>query len=195
MDTFVGDYGYLGLCVLVLVEGFGVPAPGQTAVVLAAGLAGSGQLSVTLVVLVAFAAAVAGDSIGYWIGRSGGRPLVLRYGRYVRLTEPRFRRVERFMARRGPFVVTISRFVDGLRQLNGVVAGATEMPWRQFAGFKVLGAALWAAVWTAAGFLVGNHLPALEATLHRYQWWAAGVVVTAGVGWLVLHRRRRRLSR
>lgn len=187
----VADYGYPGLALLVLVEGFGIPLPGQTAVILAAGLAGSGKLNVVGVGLVAFLAAVIGDNIGFWIGRSGGRPLVLRFGRYVRLTEPRLRRVEDFMRRRGPVVVTIARFVDGMRQLSGIVAGATGMPWRRFVVFEALGAALWAGTWTAAGYLVGGHLAAIEAELRRYLWLVVVLAVLLVAGWLLLRRRRR----
>ncbi|MFG2041038.1 DedA family protein [Dactylosporangium sp. NPDC048998] len=189
--ALVGHYGYLGLAVLVLVEGFGVPAPGETAIILAAGYAGHGRLDPFAVAVVAVAAAVVGDSIGYWIGRSGGRPLVLRYGRYVRLTEPRLERMERFMARRGPIVVAAARFVEGLRQLNGVVAGATGMPWPRFLACNAIGAALWVGVWATAGYLVGDHIPAVEATLGRYQWYALAGLVVAGLAWLVLHRTLR----
>jgi hypothetical protein len=65
------------------------------------------------VAVVAFAAAVTGDSLGYLIGRAGGRRLVLRYGRFVRLTSQRLDKVETFMARHGPKVVAIARFVEG----------------------------------------------------------------------------------
>jgi len=188
----VGHFGYLGLAAVVLVEGFGVPAPGETAIILAAGLAGHGRLNVFVVAAVAAVAAVIGDSIGYWIGRSGGRRLVLRFGRYVRLTEDRLERMERFMLRRGPIVVSAARFVEGLRQLNGVVAGATGMPWRRFLVFNALGAALWVGAWTSGGYLVGDHIPAIEATLGRYQWYAVAGTVVAGAVWLLLHRVLRR---
>jgi membrane protein DedA with SNARE-associated domain len=115
------------------------------------------------VAVVAFAAAVTGDSLGYLIGRAGGRRLVLRYGRFVRLTSQRLDKVETFMARHGPKVVAIARFVEGLRQLNGVVAGATGMPWRRFVLFNAIGAAAWVGVWVTAGYLADDHMDQITA--------------------------------
>ncbi|WP_432991838.1 DedA family protein [Dactylosporangium sp. CA-233914] len=192
LTGLVEHYGYLGLAVLVLVEGLGVPAPGETAIILAAGLAGHGRLNVIAIGVVAFTAAVTGDSIGYWIGRRGGRRLVLRFGHYVRLTEPRLAKMERFMTRRGPIVVAVARFVEGLRQLNGVVAGATGMRWRRFLAFNALGAALWVGAWTTGGYLVGDHIRMIRAALGRYEWYAVAALVVALAGWLLLHRVLRR---
>jgi membrane protein DedA with SNARE-associated domain len=135
---------------------------------------------------------VIGDSLGYLIGRTGGRPLVLRFGRYLRLTPGRLDRVEMFMARQGPKVVVVARFVEGLRQLNGIVAGVTGMPWPRFVLFNAIGAAAWVATWTTAGYLAGNHLTAITATIHRYQLWAIAATVLAVAGYLLLRARRRR---
>jgi membrane protein DedA with SNARE-associated domain len=101
----VSGYGYAGVALTVFVEGFGVPAPGETAIIAGAGAAGHGRLYIVLVAAIAFAAAVCGDSVGYLIGRLGGRRLVPRYGRWVRLTPERFGKVEVFLGRNGPRVV------------------------------------------------------------------------------------------
>jgi membrane protein DedA with SNARE-associated domain len=140
---------------------------------------------------------VVGDMIGYLIGRSGGHLLVLRFGRYVGLTHERFKRVEGFMAHHGAKLVLVARFIDGLRQLNGVVAGTTELPWRTFLLFNALGAAAWVGVWTTVGYLAGDRLDEILAVALRYQWIALAAVVALLGGYVVVHvgRRRRRARR
>ena len=195
LSGLAGHYGYLGLGGLVLVESFGIPLPGETAIIASAVYAGSGRLNIFGVAAVAFTAAVIGDSIGYLIGRAGGRRLVLRYGRFVRLTPARFERVEKFMTRHGPKVVVVARFIEGLRQLNGIVAGATGMPWRRFAVFNAIGAAAWVGVWCTAGYFAGDHITAIEATISRYQRYAIAAAALAAGGFVALHVARNRRHR
>ena len=187
--------GYPGIALIVFVEGFGVPAPGETAIIVGATYAGRGHLNIVVVGVAAALAAIAGDSLGYLIGRTGGRPLVLRYGRYVRLTHERFERMEGFMRRRGPIVVAVARFVEGLRQLNGVVAGASGMPWTRFVLFNAIGAVLWVGVWAPAGYLAGDNLKAIEATISRYEVYAIVLAALAVLGYALWHVRRVRRHR
>ena len=188
----VSRFGYFGVTGIVLVESFGVPAPGETAIIAGSTAAGSGKLNIFVVALVAFLAAVIGDSIGYWIGRTGGRGLILRFGRFVRLTEARLDRVERFMARRGPIVVVVARFIEGLRQFNGIVAGVTRMPFGRFLIFNAIGAALWVGVWSSAGYFAGNHLDQIAAGIHRYQNLAVAALVLLVAAYLGYRWRRRK---
>jgi membrane protein DedA with SNARE-associated domain len=188
----VTRFGYAGVFGLVFIESFGVPAPGETAIIAGSAAAGNGHLNVFLVALLAFLAAVTGDSLGYLIGRRGGRPLVLRFGRYVRLTPGRLDRVEGFMARRGPLVVIVARFVEGLRQLNGIVAGVTRMPFPRFLLCNAIGAAAWVTVWSAAGYFAGNHLDQISATIHRYQAYAIALAALLVAAYVLRHLRRRR---
>lgn len=191
-------WGYLAVAGVIGVESFGVPAPGQTIMVAAAIYAGAGRMNVLAVGAIAFVAAVLGDNVGYWIGVRGGRRLVHRFGRYVFITPERLARAEGFFARRGNRVVVVARFIDGLRQLNGVIAGITAMPWRTFLLYNAIGAALWVGWWTTVSYLFGIHLVKIIETAHRYQWWAIGLIALAVTGYVTLHvrhvRRRRRTS-
>ena len=189
------QWGYYAVAVVIGVESFGVPAPGQTIMVAASIYAGAGRLNIFAVAAIAFVAAVLGDNVGYWIGVRGGRKVVHRWGKYVFLTPERLARAEGFFARRGGRVVMVARFIDGLRQFNGVIAGITAMPWRTFLIYNAIGAALWVGWWTTVAYLFGTHLVEIIEHAHRYQWWAIGIgvlLVGGYVTWHVRHIRRRR---
>jgi membrane protein DedA with SNARE-associated domain len=186
-------YGYVAIVVLVLVESFGVPAPGQTAIIIGAALAGRGHLNIVVVAVAAFLAAVIGDSIGFGIGLTGGHRLIVRFGKYVHITPERLARAERFMSRHGAKVITIARFIDGLRQINGILAGAAEFPWRRFLLFNAIGAAAWVGVWATAGYVASDHLTKVEHLLGKYEWYALVAVVALILGyiaWRMVRRRR-----
>jgi membrane protein DedA with SNARE-associated domain len=192
MLGLIDQFGYFGIGGIVFIESFGVPAPGETAIIAGAAYAGSGHLNIFAVAVTAFLAAVIGDSVGYWIGRRGGRPLVHRFGRYVRLTPERLDKVEGFMTRQGPKVVVVARFVEGLRQFNGVVAGVAGMPFPEFLAWNATGAALWVGLWSTGGYFAGDHIEQIASAISRY------VVVAVVVAVLLLlayvWRRRRRKS-
>lgn len=118
----LGHYGYLALGGFVLLEDFGIPVPGETILIAAAVYAGTGKLNILLVALIALVAAVVGDNLGYAIGLFGGRQLVLRFGRYVFITDERLDKAQGFFERHGGKVVSVARFIEGLRQANGIVA-------------------------------------------------------------------------
>jgi membrane protein DedA with SNARE-associated domain len=191
LEGTLHDWGYLAVAGFIFFEDFGVPLPGETMLIAASLYAGAGHLNVWLVGVIAFVAAVAGDNIGYVIGRFGGRELVERFGKYVLLTPDRLDRAEAFFARHGGKVVTIARFVEGLRQLNGIIAGVAEMHWARFVLFNALGAALWVGIWTSLGYLAGNHVE----TIAHYFTYVAVTAVVLGVVVLLLHLRRRRARR
>lgn len=190
----LNQYGYLAVGGFILVEDFGVPAPGETILIAAAVYAGAGKLNILLVVLVAFVAAVLGDNVGYAIGNFWGRRLVVRWGRYVFITEARLKAAESFFERHGGKVVVVARFIEGLRQLNGIVAGVSDMRWRHFLVYNAIGAALWVGVWSALGYLAGNHIATVYEQAKQYSLYlliAAVAVVALLVARAVIRRRRR----
>ncbi|MET7571810.1 DedA family protein [Streptomyces sp. NPDC005492] len=146
LAPLLDHWGYAAVGGLLFLEDFGVPVPGETVLIAAAVYAGAGRLNVLALAVIAVLAAVVGDNVGYLIGRYGGHRLVTRYGRYVLLTPARVAKAEAFFARNGGKVITVSRFIEGLRQANGIIAGLSEMPWRRFLAFNMLGAVLWGGV-------------------------------------------------
>lgn len=189
----LNHYGYWAILALVLLEDFGIPVPGETVLIAAAIYAGHGELNVVAVGLVAFAAAVTGDNIGFVIGHFGGRALALRWGRYIFLTGDRLDRAESFFNRHGGKIIVVARFIEGLRQANGIIAGISGMHWLRFGVFNAIGAALWVGTWVSLGYLAGNHIGTIYGYITRYSYYvliAAAVLLAGYITRRVLRHRR-----
>jgi membrane protein DedA with SNARE-associated domain len=190
-------FGYWAVLLFVMIEDFGVPVPGETILLAAAVYAGTGRLNVVAVGVIGFVAAVVGDNIGFAIGHYGGRTVVLRWGRYVHLTRERLDRAEIFFQRHGAWIITVARFIEGLRQANGIVAGTAGLRWGRFLAFNALGAALWVGTWVSLGYLAGNHIETIYHDITRYSYYlliALGVALAAYIARHVLRRTRRRTA-
>jgi membrane protein DedA with SNARE-associated domain len=162
-QRYVSDYGYTAVFLGVFLENFGLPTPGESLMIAAALLASRGQLNIYWVLLLCWVAAVAGDNIGYVIGKKGGRPLVLRYGPRVGIKHEHIERVEGFFERHGGAVVLFARFVVVLRQLNGIVAGTMGMNWWRFLIYNAAGAALWVGFWAGLAYNLGRRFREIMA--------------------------------
>ena len=192
LEPIISSYGYIAVGGLLLLEDFGVPAPGETVLIAAAFYAGLGQLNIFLVVLIGILGAVIGDNIGFAIGEYGGHPLVQKYGRYIFITPERLKKAEKFFSHHGGKIVIIARFIEGLRQANGIIAGLSDMKWKKFITFNIIGAVLWVGFWSTIGYLGGNHIDAFL----RYQLYVTIAVVLAllSFGGYKLYENKRRKS-
>ena len=179
----IEQYGYLLVFFGVMVESMGVPLPGETILISAGILAQRGHLGVGYVILFGILAAVVGDQIGYWIGREGGRPFILRYGRYVFITPQRLGRAEAFFARHGGGAVFMARFFSGLRVFGALVAGMSRMRWSRFFLYNALGGIVWATVVVLAGYFLGSSIKVVE----RWTGQASVLLLALGVLALVLY--------
>lgn len=184
----IDKHGYLAVGGLLVLEDFGVPSPGETVLITAAFFAGLGQLNIFLVAIIGLIGAILGDNIGFAIGNYGGHPLVERFGKYIFLTPERIKKAEDFFTRHGGKVVAGARFVEGLRQANGIIAGLSEMRWPSFLTFNVIGAALWVSVWTTIGYFGGSHI----RTFLKYQLYFTIAVVALIIAYIIYRILKRR---
>jgi membrane protein DedA with SNARE-associated domain len=168
LGPWIHHYGAAAVFVILTLESFGVPLPGESLLVTAAILAGRGEISLPGLVVAAWAGAVVGDNIGYLAGRTVGHRVLSRYGAKIGLNAVRLGKVEAVFARYGPVTVVFARFVNVLRQLNGVVAGIAKMDWRRFLIFNAIGGALWVAAWVSAGFFLGKHGGDIAGSMHEF---------------------------
>ena len=189
MMPLLERYGYAGIFVAALVEGFGIPAPGQTLLTLGALLAAAGDFNIVSVIALAWCATVIGNLIGYALGRRAGRRLLLSSG----VRRARIRRVERFVRRYGRAIIVVARFVDGLRQFSSIVASSVNMPWKSFLISVLVGATLWAgAIGAGVSYLERDFhaVAGLFLYLKPYAWVMAIGILLALLFYLFQRRAR-----
>jgi membrane protein DedA with SNARE-associated domain len=191
-EPYLREYGIAAVFVVVCLEAFGVPLPGETLVIASGLLASRGDMNIVLLVGAIWLAAVLGDNIGYAIGMFGGRRLVLQHGARVGITEPRLAKVEGFFRRYGGEIVLVARFFVGLRQLNGLIAGTVAMPWPRFLLYNAVGAALWTGVWGFGAYVLGHHMSAILPWFHRFGYAAIALAALAVVVLLAIRYARAR---
>jgi membrane protein DedA with SNARE-associated domain len=164
VQPLLARYGYGAAFAAVLVEGMGIPAPGQTLLMAGAIEAAAGRMNIILLLFFVALAATLGNSLGYAIGRWGGRAALNK----LRVNPQRQQHLDDLFRRRGGVVILLARFLDGLRQLNGIVAGVLQMPWWTFTAYNVAGALLWTCAWGLGTYFLGRDIHFIAAFFHRH---------------------------
>jgi membrane protein DedA with SNARE-associated domain len=179
----IGKFGYGAIGLAVGIESTGVPFPGESTVIAAALYAGAThRLNIVLIVAVAAAGAIVGDNIGFLVGRMLGFPLLLRYGRHIRMTPARIKLGQYLFLRHGGKVVFFGRFVAILRALAAFLAGTNRMEWPRFLLFNAAGGTVWAAIYGFGPYFLGETIQRLSGPIGIALGIAAALaVIAAGV--------------
>ena len=193
MTHFFTHHGLPLLFVVVMLESFGIPLPGETALIFFGVLASQGHYGIAEVIAVAAAAAIIGDSLGYWlVGRLGGRALFRRNRWLKRWADAVLPRAERIMDRHGGKTVFFGRFIAVLRFTAAWLAGLGRMPWGRFLLWNGAGGILWATLVGLLSYYGGK--AAADAIAHYGVYAAAGIALVLLVLALVVHFGKRRLE-
>jgi membrane protein DedA with SNARE-associated domain len=186
-----GMWAYVLLFAIVGLESFGLPLPGETALIACGVLAAQGSLSIVAVIAIASAAAIIGDNLGYLVARRGGRKLLFRYRVTRRYAERYLPLGERFFEKHGGKAVFFARFVSVLRVTAAWTAGLTRMHWWRFFAWNAAGGIVWATLFGLIAYFLGD---AAARAIGRYGLYAAGgVLVLAALGYFVVKRLERRV--
>ena len=183
-------YGYGAAFAAVMVEGMGIPTPGQTLLMAGALEAAEGRMSIALLLVLVTTAATLGNSVGYAIGRWGGRAALDK----LKVNPQRQQRLDDLFKSRGGVVILLARFLDGLRQLNGIVAGVLQMPWWTFTAYNVTGALLWTCSWGLGTYYLGRDIHFIAAFFHRHRPLLLALGATAFVALLVYLLRSKKVT-
>ena len=182
--------GYPLIVLLMAIESSILPLPSELVIPPAAHLAHSkGNLSMTGIVIAGTIGSWIGATVMYWLSRVAGRPLVLRYGRYLLITSEKVQGAERWAARFGSPGIFISRLLPVVRHLIGIPAGIVRMDYKLFSLFTLLGSALWCAVLCWVGVKAGQDEQLMRGELHRITLWLIGAAaVLGGLYYIFVHR-------
>jgi membrane protein DedA with SNARE-associated domain len=191
MTQLILDHGLLILFVVVALESAGVPLPGETALIAAGVLANDGHWSIVAVIAVAASAAIVGDNGGYWVGRTGGRRLIQRWGLLRRWSDRILPPSERFFLRHGAKTIFLARFFSILRVTAAWLAGVGRMRWWRFLFWNAAGGICWATLVGLVSYYGGH---AAADAVERYGLIAgAAIVVLLVVALGAFHVLRRRV--
>lgn len=191
--ALVHHYGYLGLFVGLTLGNVGFPAGAEVLVPTAGALVAKGHLSLALVFVSALGGELAGGTLGYAVGRFGGRTVAERYGKYVGFHHERLDAVHTFFGRWGSFAVFICRFIPMVRGLSPFVAGVAEMDLMPFYLWTLLGSAIFCGGLALLGYALGSRLDSVLPALDRWKYAivAAAVVLAVALALIVRTRGRR----
>src|SRR5207253_11399235 len=191
MTHFFTHHGLPLLFAVVMIESFGIPLPGETALIAFGVLAAQGHYSIASVIAIAAAGAIVGDNLGYWlIGRLGGRALFRRWRWLNQYSDRVLPRAEALMERHGVKTVFFGRFVSILRYTGAWVAGLSHMRWWRFLFWNATGGIAWA---TAVGLIAYYSGRAAADAIQRYGLYAAAAVAVAiALGWITIRRAKGR---
>ena len=187
--------GYPLVALLMAMESSVLPLPSEVVIPPAAHLAYTHQIPLTLwgIVLAGAVGSWLGATVMYWVSRLAGRPLVMRYGRYIFIPPEKVEAAERWSAHYGGMGIFISRVLPVIRHLIGIPAGIVRMNYWIFSAFTLLGSAIWCAVLCYVGVKAGQDEQLLKGELHHIALWLGGaMLVLGGLYYFFVHRHLKR---
>ncbi len=185
------SYGYIAMFVAMALENANIPIPSEVVLGFAGFLISQQIFSFWTTFAVACIAGVVGSIISYWLGSYGGRPLLLKYGKYIFFNEHKFRMAEDLFNKYGGIAIIICRCLPGVRTFISFPAGVARYPFWRFVIFTIIGTIPWTLLLIWAGSLLGSHWSDLIQYNHIFLMAVAVLCVVAAVVF-VWHKRRRR---
>ena len=189
----VGDWGYLAVLLLMVPESACIPIPSEVTMTVAGLLAAEGKVNLLVVALVGAFANLLGSLIAYWVGATGGRAFIVRWGRYVRLKPHDLDRAEDWFKRYGDKAVFWSRMLPVVRTFISLPAGMARMDLKRFSAYSFLGSVPWCLGLAFGGYKLGQNWDKLANNV-EYVSYALVVLIVAAIAFLILRARRKKAS-
>lgn len=192
VQHIVLSMGYPGLFVLIMLESTLVPIPSELVMPFAGYLAHTGEFSLPVILVINSVAALVGSGLCYWIGKAGGKPLLMKYGKFIGVRKKDIEKTESYFARHGKATILISRFLPVIRHIISIPAGIARMPLPAFFLQTFIGATIWGTVLILIGYELGNWAVIAEKLKHVDLLIGLGIVaLLLALGIRFVLRRRR----
>ena len=187
------QYGYGALFALLVAGIVGLPVPDETLLTLAGFLVYKGKFELIPMLLAGFLGSACGITVSYLIGRTAGIYTIHKFGRFLRVDDVALARVRHWYERFGKWILVVGYFIPGVRHFTALVAGASRLPYREFAIFAYVGALLWSSLFITIGYYFGRWL---DARWRTGSWLSmVGLLVGIATGFRELIRIAGRLQR
>ncbi len=174
--------GYALVALLMAIESSIIPLPSEVVIPPAAHLAYTkGGMSLWGIVVAGAVGSWLGATVMYWAARWAGRPLVMRYGKYVWIPSHKVEGAERWASRYGSMGIFISRLLPVVRHLIGIPAGIVKMDYWKFSIYTLLGSAVWCGVLCWVGVRMGADLQKTKNMTHTLSLWCGGLILAIGL--------------
>jgi len=191
----VRDLGYPGLFLLITLESTLVPIPSELVMPFAGYMASKGDFSLPIVLVINSVAALVGSGICYWIGAAGGKPLLLKYGKYFLIRAHDIEKTEVFFAKHGKATILIGRFLPVIRHVISIPAGIARMPLVPFFVQTFIGSTIWGGLLILIGYELGENWEAVATQFKHVDLVIGGVILLAllivGIRFVIRRRRAR----
>ncbi|MFH1181176.1 MAG: DedA family protein [bacterium] len=192
--NFISGAGYLGIFVLMALESACIPVPSEIIMPFSGFLVWEETLAWWPVILWGTIGNLVGSIAAYFIGRYGGRALVLKYGKYVLLSSDDVEKAERWFNKYGSASIFFSRLLPVVRTFISLPAGIARMPLWKFSLYTFLGSLPWAIVLTYAGLIAGENWKELEIYFKKFDW-AIIIIIVMAIGWWLYNKYKMQKSR
>lgn len=186
----IGAMGYPGVFLLMALESSVIPVPSELVMPPAGYLAQQGEMNIIFAILCGTFGSLVGAYVNYFAARHLGRPLLLKYGKYVWITEEKFAKVESFFLKHGEISTFLGRMLPVVRHLISLPAGLAGMNHLRFSFYTLLGAGIWVTVLTFIGYFIGEN----RELIMRYSHQALVVVALCSAVIVAVYVRRHRRS-
>lgn len=186
----VGKLGYFGIIFLMGIESSFIPFPSEVIVPPAGFLASQGEMNIVVVILCGVLGSLLGALVNYCIAAYLGRSFIIKYSKYLFLSDGRFEKFEAFFIKHGEITIFTGRLIPGIRQYISLPAGLVRMNIFKFLFYTALGAGIWVTILALLGYVLGNNIDLLKDNLHTVSYFLFAGIFALITIYIVVHKYR-----